>query len=170
MMNPAGSGASACVSRQPEPGELEAAEALVKRIAWQGPFMIEMLRDAGDKPWFVEFNGRFWGSLALARRCGFDMPRLAVEFACGRDPEIPLLVAPGFARHLGRDFVHLLFVLRGPSSGMRAVKWPGRLSTLKAILRRHPLRSFYNYDLSQPFFFIKDAIVTVVNAVSGRAS
>jgi hypothetical protein len=168
MVNPAGSGSSACVSRLPDAGELQAAETLVRRVAWQGPFMVELLRDFSGRTWFMEFNGRFWGSLALARRCGLDMPRLACELARGQDPEMPSQIEPGFARHLGRDLIHLLFVLRGPRGDARAHRWPGRISTLKAIFSLHPLSSFYNYDRSQPFFFVKDAAITVTNQLMRR--
>jgi hypothetical protein len=168
MVNPAGSGSSACVSREPDGGELQAAEALVKQVAWQGPFMVESLRDVSGRAWFMEFNGRFWGSLALARRCGLDMPRLACDLARGEDPEIPSRIEPGFARHLGRDLIHLLFVLRGPRGDAREHRWPGRISTLKAIFSPHRLSSFYNYDPSQPFFFVKDAAITVTNQIMRR--
>jgi len=168
MMNPAGSGASACVSREPDAAELRAAEKLVRLVAWRGPFMVELLRDLSGKAWFMEFNGRFWGSLALARQCGLDMPRLASDLARGLDPEIQSQVRPGFARHLGRDLIHLLLVLRGPRRDEQALRWPGRISTLKQVVSPHRLRSFYNYDPSQPFFFVKDAAITVANTIMGR--
>jgi hypothetical protein len=167
MMNPAGSGASACISREPDANESQAVEALVKRARWQGPFMVELLRDHFDRQWFMEFNGRFWGSLALARRCGLDMPRLAFDLARGKNIVIPSQIEPGFARHLGRELIHLLFVLRGASPGTPHT-WPARRSTIKDIVSPHGLKSFYNYDPSQPFFFVKDAAVTVLNAVFGR--
>jgi hypothetical protein len=168
MVNPAGSGSSACVSREPDAAELRAAETLVRRVAWRGPFMVELLRDFSDRAWFMEFNGRFWGSLALARRCGLDMPRLACDLARGQNPEMPSQIEPGFARHLGQDLIHFLFVLRGPRGDARAHKWPGRISTLKAILSPHRLSSFYNYDPSEPFFFVKDAAITVANQIMRR--
>ena len=168
MMNPAGSGASACISRQPDADELQAVEALVKAARWQGPFMVELLRDHFGKSWFMEFNGRFWGSLALARRCGLDMPRLAFDLASGKNIVIPSQIEPGFARHLGRDLIHLLFVLRGASPGTQPHTWPARLSTIKEIFSLHRFRSFYNYDRSQPFFFVKDAAITVLNGVFRR--
>jgi hypothetical protein len=168
MVNPAGSGSSACLSREPDAGELQAAGMLIRRVAWQGPFMVELLRDFSGRAWFMEFNGRFWGSLALARRCGLDMPRLACELARGQEPVIPSQIRPGFARHLGWDLIHLLFVLRGARGDARAHKWPGRISTLKAVLSPHPLSSFYNYDRSQRFFFVRDAAITVINLIAGR--
>jgi hypothetical protein len=168
MMNPAGSGASACISRELDADESHTVEAFVKRTRWKGPFMVELLRDDFGRKWFMEFNGRFWGSLALARRCGLDMPRLAFDLASGKNVVIPSQIGPGFARHLGRDLIHLLFVLRGPDPGPRPHNWPARLRTLKEIVYPHALRSFYNYNPSQPFFFLKDAAITVSNAIFGR--
>jgi hypothetical protein len=170
MMNPAGSGASACISREPDLDESRAVESLVQRVGWQGPFMVELLRDQSGRRWFMEFNGRFWGSLALARRCGLDMPRLAFDLARGKNIVIPSQVGAGFARHLGRDLIHLLFVLRGASPGPRPPTWPTRLATIRDMFSLHGLRSFYNYDRSQPFFFVKDAAITVLNAILRRAT
>jgi hypothetical protein len=170
MMNPLGSGSSACVSRAPEAKEADAARTLVKKLNWQGPFMIESLRDDADRSWFMEFNGRFWGSLALARRCGLDMPRVAVDLQNGRPVAVTREACPGFARHLGRDLINLLFVLRGPGDGIRSGHWPTRYLALKEFLAPHRLSSFYNYDSSQPLFFVKDALLTVSNAVLRRKS
>ena len=169
MMNPAGSGASACVSRLPEVAEIEAATALIQKEAWTGPFMIEQLRDTVGKSWFMEFNGRFWGSVALARRCGLDVPRWAFEIARKKEPQISPTLQQGFARHLGRDLVHLSFVLRGPHETYPSRAWPKRLSTLKAVLSPNRLRSFYNYDASEPFYFLKDVAMTLRNMI-GRKS
>ena len=63
MMNPLGSGASACVSREPEAAEIAAAESFIRSAGWSGPFMIESLRDASGTSWFIEFSGRFSGQL-----------------------------------------------------------------------------------------------------------
>ena len=56
MMNPAGSGSSACVSVKPEPKICEIAERFLKAIGWQGMFMIELLRD--KKPSLVHGTER----------------------------------------------------------------------------------------------------------------
>ena len=67
MVDPAGSGSSRLRLRQPGAAELQAAETLIRRVAWQGPFMVELFAIFRVRLWFMEFNGRFWGSLALAR-------------------------------------------------------------------------------------------------------
>ena len=48
-------------------------------------FMIELLRDRTGKVWFVELNGRPWGSMALSRRQGFEYPAWHVKLAI--DPQ-----------------------------------------------------------------------------------
>ena len=54
MMNPQGSGSSACAS-QSVPQDLKStAETFIKKAGWRGLFMIELLRDDSGKLWFVE--------------------------------------------------------------------------------------------------------------------
>ena len=83
MMNPGGSGSSACIS-QPVTEDLKLkAQAFLAATGWRGLFMIEILRDHSGTPWFVELNGRCWGSMALSRRQGLEYPawhaRLAMD-------------------------------------------------------------------------------------------
>jgi hypothetical protein len=120
MMNPQGSGSSACVS-EPVPLDVQSsAAAFVQRTGWRGLFMIEVLRDLAGKVWFVELNGRPWGSMALARRQGLEYPAWHVSLALDEQSaegrattSVPGLVC----RHIGRELMHLLFVLRGSTTG-----------------------------------------------------
>lgn len=164
MMNPHGSGASACEPAPPEPALREAVERFLEAINWRGPFMVELLRDADGKPWFVELNGRLWGSTALARRMGFEFPAWAVQqaldpaFQPKQPPELPARTI----RHLGRDLLHVLFVARGPKSSFHKVGWPKLLPTICAVLKPHRRNRFYNYDAAHRWFFLKEAISTVI--------
>jgi protein-tyrosine-phosphatase/predicted ATP-grasp superfamily ATP-dependent carboligase len=55
-------------------------EALLNAIDYDGVAMVEFRRSAVDgKPYFLEINGRLWGSLALALHCGVDFPKSLVE-------------------------------------------------------------------------------------------
>ena len=55
-------------------------EALLNAIDYEGVAMVEFRRGAADgKPYFLEINGRLWGSLALALHCGIDFPKSLVE-------------------------------------------------------------------------------------------
>ena len=113
MMNPHGSGSSACISQE-VPEELKGPiTAFVASCGWRGMFMIELLRTRDGQRWFVEFNGRAWGSMALARRQLLEYPAWTVELALR--PQF----TPGdlgqkteglLCRNLGREFMHLLFL------------------------------------------------------------
>lgn len=167
MMNPAGSGSSACASA-PVPEELlDSVEHLFAGTGWNGMFMLELLRSAGTW-WFMELNGRAWGSLALARRLGYEYPAWAVARLL--DPAAPLPQAPPFAelqcRNLGRELVHLMFVLRGPRSF--AGPWPARGETLRSLLRGGGRTSWYNLAPGMRSVFLDDAWLTVANQTLRR--
>ena len=162
MMNPHGSGASACQSITPDPALCAKIETFLTNIGWRGPFMIELLRDADGTPWFVELNGRQWGSLALARRQGFAYPAWAIAQKTDADftpPAIP--PSPRIQRHLGREILHLLFVLRGPKSDFHKANWPSFWQSLRGVFTPAPLSSFYNYDPKHRDFLIRDTLATL---------
>lgn len=168
MMNPHGSGSSACISLVPDTDLRARVEAFLKALDWRGPFMVELLRDATGTPWFMELNGRMWGSLALARRQGLEYPAWAV--AAAEDPafrpEVPEPPAgPLVQRHLGREFLHLLFVLRGPKSDFHKEDWPGFWSSVAGVLRPARGRAFYNHDPAHPWYPLRDAAWTIRKAL-----
>ena len=109
--------------------------------------MLEFLRDADGKPWFMELNGRAWGSMALARRRGFEYPAWTVqatldpgfEPGCRRDPpEIR-------CRNLGLELVHLMFVARGPQSGA-PMAWPRLGRAVRDVCTFRPRRPAVQLD------------------------
>lgn len=164
MMNPHGSGSSACVSLVPDAAIRAAVQAFLDGIGWCGPFMVELLRDADGTPWFMELNGRMWGSLALARRQGLEYPAWAV--AAASDPTFrqvppPPPERPLVQRHLGRDLLHLLFVLRGPKSAFHRTGWPGFWRSAAGVFAPAKPRAFYNYDPAHRGYFIRDALWTI---------
>jgi hypothetical protein len=167
MMNPLGSGASACMSIMPDDEDTAAGAKLISRASWRGLFMVELLRDAEGKTWFVEFNGRVWGSTALARRCGLEYPAWAVLDAIGESPAIPLRPPRNsgvVCRHAGREMVHALFVLRGPPT-RRAGKWPARWRTLRDLLRFRASDHWYNWQQDDWRVFLKDFVATVAEVI-----
>jgi predicted ATP-grasp superfamily ATP-dependent carboligase len=53
--------------------QMTLSENLLRALDWEGQAMVEYRYDAdNDRYWLMEVNGRFWGSLPLARHCGAD--------------------------------------------------------------------------------------------------
>jgi hypothetical protein len=137
----------------------------MREAGWNGLFMIELLRDADGTPWFVELNGRSWGSMALARRMGYEFPAWAVRTALdeGFAPPEPPARPPVVCRHLGRELVHLLLVMRGsPSDAL--VLWPSRWGTLRDVLRVRRSDRWYNLRRGALGLFLYDSLQTVSRA------
>lgn len=163
MMNPQGSGSSACISQAvPEDLRPKIAE-LIRRTKWRGLFMIELLRDDSEKLWFVELNGRPWGSMALSRCQDLEYPAWHVELALDEHAPVGMeqASAPGVVcRHVGREFMHLLFVLRGAKS--KAMRdWPPFWKTLGDVVRVHRGDAYYNWRRDDAKVFFADCYYTV---------
>lgn len=163
MMNPHGSGSSACVSN-PVPDDAKlAVERFIKKTGWRGLFMVELLRDHSGFLWFVEFNGRPWGSMALSRRQGLEYPAWAVNWALNPRalPPVKLTLRQRVVcRNVGRELMHLLFVLRGPKS--KALKeWPSFWRAILQVLLVRPSDTFYNWRKGDLRVFLNDVWYTV---------
>lgn len=168
MVNPQGSGSSACVSIPIDPVLVEAAGRMMRDVDWHGLFMLEFLRDRTGTPWFMELNGRCWGSLALARRLGLEYPAWSAGDALGLASSPPVVSRsptdrPLVCRHLGREIVHVLSVLRGPRSAATE-DWPSRWSTLCAVARMRRGERWYNWSRRHPALFVEDTVQTVLEA------
>lgn len=171
MMNPHGSGSSACVSQLVPPQLAAAAERFVEISNWRGLFMIEMLRDSQGTAWFMELNGRPWGSLALARRQGFEYP--AWNVCSALDPQWKLPASPPLqpnlvCRNLGRELMHPLFVLKGPKSTAIA-QWPTVWKSLLDVLNFSGPQSFYNWRRDDKRVFVADCLNTLLGNLIKKA-
>jgi len=169
MMNPSGSGSSACMSIAVDERLKEVSERLVTDVGWRGMFMIELLRDKSGKAWFMEFNGRPWGSIALSRRMGFEYPVWACRqvfdatFVPPKVPHHPAVVC----RHLGREILHILMVIRGPKS-KALTEWPSTWKTLCDVLHFKLSDCWYNWQPGCTKVFWDDTYQTLRNAVLPR--
>jgi predicted ATP-grasp superfamily ATP-dependent carboligase len=170
MMNPQGSGSSACASAPVDPELVAAAEQMLGAAEWRGMFMLEFLRDKDGTAWFIELNGRPWGSMALARRSGLEYPAWALRKLNDSQflPTERPFTHERVCRHLGRELVHLLMVLRGPRSEA-LTEWPSRFSTIKTIFRFDRKQQWYNYRRGDRAVFFDDTLQTVLRVVR-RAS
>jgi predicted ATP-grasp superfamily ATP-dependent carboligase len=122
----------------PLPADLVArSEELLAEFDWEGVAMVEYKVDArSGKPFLMEINGRFWGSLQLAIDAGVDFPRLlmaCIEDTCGPTP--PAYRIGIRSRWWWGDFDHLLARLRRPVEALALPpSAPSRLQALLAFL------------------------------------
>jgi hypothetical protein len=167
MMNPQGSGASACVSKDVDADLREEIGDFVTAAGWRGMFMVELLRGEDGTPWFMELNGRAWGSMALARRRGFAYPAWTVQSEHGLplEPGPPRGSPQVLCRHVGRELVHLAFVARGPSSGGADESWPRLGRTVADLVSVSRNDRLYNFRRSEPAVFLSDTWQTVAAQV-----
>lgn len=162
MMNPRGSGSSACRSIAVADDLREAATRFVELAGWRGIFMIELLRDDEGRAAFMELNGRAWGSMALACRRGLPYPAWAVRLALDPTfrPALPEDPPELVCRYLGGELVHLAVVLRG-SRGTDTREWPGRMDAARDVLRVSRDDAWYNARAQQPSVLAADTLFAV---------
>lgn len=162
MVNPQGSASSACRSQPVDKDLIDPSERFLSAIGWRGMFMLEFLRDSDGQPWFMELNGRPWGSMALARRRGFEYPAWTVKATLDPSFEpIPPAESPVIiCRNLGLELAHLLFVARGPQSDA-PMEWPRLGRSVRDVFRFAPGDRLYNWDRSQPGVLIADTLGTL---------
>jgi hypothetical protein len=166
MMNPAGSGSSACRSLPIADHPVECAEKMLRKANWVGLFMIELLRDRSDRIWFMEINGRSWGSMALALRRGFSYPAWTVMQTLDPSYDPPPCSGEELTtcRHLGREIVHLLFVLRARNSAALANGHSG-WRAIAEVCRFDSRDHWYNWRPGNTLFFIEDTFDTIFENV-----
>lgn len=116
---------------------------LLDALDWRGVAMIECKRERDTgRPYLMEVNGRFWGSLQLAIDAGVDFPALLVRCAAGET----VAPRPGYrvgvrSRWFWGDVDQLLLRLRRSRAalGLEAGA-PSRAGALREFLRVRPGR------------------------------
>lgn len=164
MMNPKGSGSSACRSEPVDQYPIQQAKNMLMSSGWKGQFMIELLLDDSGNFWFIELNGRPWGSMALALRMGFSYPLWTAQQVLNPNfiPIAPTTHQPVTCRHVGREIIHVLQVIRGPSSSA-IPNWPSVRQTLLNVLRIKKNDRFYNWRSYNKSLFIYDIYNTILS-------
>lgn len=63
------------------------ANRMLSVVNWHGPAMVEFKITKDGKPYLMEINARFWGSLQLAIDAGVDFPYMLYKMAIGDNIE-----------------------------------------------------------------------------------
>jgi predicted ATP-grasp superfamily ATP-dependent carboligase len=149
-VRPTGSGSSLRESTTPDPRLRAASLALLEALQWHGVAMVEFRQRDDGTLVFLEINGRFWNSLALAVYAGADFPRWLAELAEAGDMTSPADYRVAVrCRWLLGDVRHLLEVMRGRPAGFPG-RFPRRLPTLAAFLRPVPGTRHDNFQWVDP--------------------
>jgi predicted ATP-grasp superfamily ATP-dependent carboligase len=149
-VRPSGSGSALRVSAEPSPALRSAGRAVLGALEWHGVAMVEFRVGPNGELYFLEVNGRFWNSLALAIHAGVDFPALLAEMAQGRTASAAGTYREGVrCRWLLGDVRHLIEVWRGAPPSYPC-PYPSRWRTLVEFLT--PRRGTYhdNFEWSDP--------------------
>ncbi len=113
-------------------GTGERAEKLVAALRWSGPIMVEFKISKRSRiPYLMEVNGRFWGSMPLAKAAGVDFSSAYFNLALGKTVQPTREYKVGVtSRHFLGDCAHLRSVLFKNDS-MRPLAYPTRFAALK---------------------------------------
>jgi predicted ATP-grasp superfamily ATP-dependent carboligase len=167
-VRPTGSGSAVRVSVSADGPVREQGLAVLKALKWHGVAMVEFRVRPDGTPVFLEVNGRFWTSLALAVHAGADFPALLAEMAEHGDVEPPGPYRAGVrCRWLLGDARHLAEVWRGAPGEFPGV-FPGRWATLAAVLT--PVAGTYhdNFTVNDPLPELGDWIDFAMRRVPRR--
>lgn len=150
-IRPTGSGSALRVSAAVDPVLGAHARRLLEALEWHGVAMVEFKVKRDGTPVFLELNGRFWNSLALAIHAGVDFPvllaRLAEHGDIGSESGYRVGVR---CRWLLGDIRHLIEVWRGAPPGYPG-EFPSRLGTLLRVLSPVPGTAHDNFTLDDPW-------------------
>jgi predicted ATP-grasp superfamily ATP-dependent carboligase len=118
-VRPSGSGSSLRRSVALDPRLRDVSERFLRALSWHGPAMLEFRDDGERTPWFIEMNGRFWGSLQLAVSAGVDFPARWLDILLGASIPSP---APAYRegvvlRWMWGDVKRLFHLLHGAPRG-----------------------------------------------------
>lgn len=105
---PRNAGVGLCFEEAPIDAELaDSASRLCEHIGYFGVFELEFII-AGRKRMLIDFNGRFYGQMALDIERGMDLPALAYAAATGAPEALSRLMAREVARrdHSDKAFQH----------------------------------------------------------------
>lgn len=160
---PEGGASSLCQALSPTDHAacLEKSRALVKALDWQGIAMVEYRYDpVRDAYWFMEVNGRFWGSFPLATASGVPFAWGLVK-CCGlgeEPPEFKVRVGQ-LCRYFIPEAKRLVRILFQPNLIRDPVKHFSRGREFLRFLQLylHPRVKYFIFDWSDPKPFLVDS-------------
>ena len=145
-------------SRACDPDQLNYSKLLLDHTVWHGVAMVEFRVTPEGKPYLMEVNTRFWGSLQLSIDSGVDFPDLLHRVTIGESAEeVKDYIIGQKLRWLLGDFDSLYLVIRDPSFSFRE-----KLKRLLDFLTPHPLTTRHEVnrldDMGPAWFELKQYV------------
>ena len=136
------------------------SEALLCALDWQGQAMVEYRYEAeSGRYWLMEVNGRFWGSLPLARHCGALFAWEAYRRTVLGQTDVALTPRDTLrARYMVPETKRLARVLLSPSRISDPFFQRRPLADVTAYLLTFfdPRARYYVFSLSDPRPWLRD--------------
>lgn len=116
-----------------DPRMKEMATRLLDAAQWHGVAMVELKITPEGKPYLIEINARFWGSLQLAIDAGVDFPWMLYRLGMGQNVEPVDTYTRGIkSRWLLGDLDHLYLCMKSDATPMVPLsRWRTLLQFLK---------------------------------------
>lgn len=128
------------------------ARKLLGHVNWHGVAMVEFRVTTDGKPYLMEINTRFWGSLQLAIDSGIDFPWLLYQIASGKQPKsIDTYITGVRLRWILGDLDTLYLILRD-----RTISISKKLKAILTFLQPHPFKTRHEVNRLQdikPFWW-----------------
>ena len=83
------------VTIDPDPALVELVGDLVRDLRWFGLANLQFFEPEGGRPHLIDWNGRLYGSLALAVGAGVELPAIWARCAVGEPPGPRVTARPG---------------------------------------------------------------------------
>lgn len=170
-MPPSGGGSISCRSIALEDAPLVDAERLLERLEWNGVAMVEFkVCHRTGRPFLMEINPRFWGSLQLAIDAGVDFPLLLAKAMLGE----PTTQQPPYRvgqrlRKIWGELDWALALLRKSSAQLNLPpSFPPRWRALASLARFGKTTRVETFRLRDPMPFFTDGRAWVAQHVRTR--
>jgi hypothetical protein len=143
-------------------------DAVLRALGWHGVAMVEFRIRADGEPVFMEVNGRFWNSLALAVYAGADFPAMLVEMAERGDVKSRRDYRTGVrCRWMLGDLRHLMEVWRGAPAAFPG-EYPGRLRATSDFIMPVAGTHHDNFTFADPMPELGDWIDFFLRRIPAR--
>ncbi|OZM56634.1 hypothetical protein CIB95_10440 [Lottiidibacillus patelloidae] len=154
-------------SKQVNPFLLEASKKIIKKLNWTGIVMVEFKGVTEENAYFIEVNGRPWGSMDLAVSSGVNFPEMMNDLFIHNNNFNELKKKynkPYNVNYYSRWIVGELNYVRYIVSSHLPIKT--RLKKLANVLKKPPHVSYDTFKWNDPLPFLFELSTIIVDKLT----